>query len=252
MGNKIYYKYLDIEGGKKSLSNLTLKYSSPKSVNDPTEFYVSGFHDITESEKPRIINYWRRKYGYEYTGFTFSDNINSKDNLKEELLAINEKISKYYYFLSLSRLNNSLSMWYHYANKHTGIVIGYAEESFPQLYNVKYVKEPPKIRHNCVLDDDARFKQLIDILTTKSDAWSYEQEVRDILYMDKENTKLLYFEKGIVPIEAHFIKEICFGMKCTNKTKQQIRNICQQRHIQCSFLEAKLDYSSYLSIQPIK
>ena len=251
MGNKILYKYLSFEGGTKSLTNLTLKYSSPKYVNDPTEFFVSDFYDISESEIPKAIQYYRKKYGYQYTGFTISDDINSKEKLQEELSSIHEMLAKYFYFFSLSHLNDSLSMWYHYSDKFKGIVIGYDAEAFLQLYDVKYVKEPPKIRHNCVLDDNTRTKQLIDILTTKSEAWSYEKEARDILYMNKECPQLQYYENGIVPIESKYIKEICFGMNCSRKDRKQIHRICKDNHIECSFSELVLDYTKYVSIKSI-
>ena len=252
MGNKILYKYLNFEGGIKSLTNLTLKYSSPKSVNDPTEFFVSDFYDISELEKPKIIQYFRKKYGYQYTGFTFSEDINSKENIQEELSSFHKILAKNFYFLSLTHLNNSLSMWYHYADKFKGIIIGYDAEAFPHLYDVKYVKEPPKIRHNCVLDDNARTKQLIDILTTKSEAWSYEQEARDILYMNKEDTLYEYYENGIVPIQSKFIKEIYFGTNCSKKDRKRICNICKNKQIECSFSELVLDYSKYVSIKAIQ
>lgn len=250
MKNKIYYKYLDLEGAIKSLLNLTLKYSSPQYVNDPTECFISGFYKISESEKPKAISYFSKKRGYRDGGYRFEDDIN--DNYAEYLAEIRKQLTTSFRFLSLSHSNNILSMWYHYADKYKGIVIGYDEDAFASLYDVKYLQKPPLIKHNCILNEVERDEQFIQMLTTKSEAWSYEQEARDILYMNWSDKRMLLYDNGFLPTLLRYIKEICFGMNCTQDDRRTIQNICLFHKIQCPFFETKLDFSNYLSIQPIK
>ena len=120
------------------------------------------------------------------------------------------------------------------------------------LFDVKYTQFPPLIKHNCVLNEREREEQLINILTTKSIDWKNEQEARDILCMDWKDPRRKFYENGLLTTSARFIKEIYFGIYCSEKTRKQIRQICNQRHIQCSFFEIVLDYQNYTSIKPIK
>ncbi len=224
MGDEILYKYLNFEGAVKSLLNLTLKYSSATNVNDPTEFYFQGLDE-------------------------------------ENRLKVNNFLAKIT-FLSLSSSNNIMSMWYHYADKYKGIVIGYEANKIPFRKNVDYIKTPIKLTQDILSDKKSEYEYLKNIITTKSEAWRYEEEVRSVCSFKpnkavREKFKeleinVLDADNGIVQIKPQIIKEICFGMKCTEDDRRTIRNICTLNNITCTYWETKLDYSSYLSIQSIK
>lgn len=105
-----------------------------------------------------------------------------------------------------SAVRDSLLMWSHYADYHSGICLGFSTES-PVLSIIKpveYLSEYPKISSYTVDDDTyLRFS-----LYSKAKDWSYEQEWRIVLNnADKVEMPVHHFA-------STDLKEVIFGCQC--------------------------------------
>jgi hypothetical protein len=91
-------------------------------------------------------------------------------------------------------------MWAHYTKSHTGVCIGYDSKTllkdFPKSRWISYSNELPTFE---MYDKDGAIER---ISTTKSEAWSYEAEIR-----------LFAQARGPFPFDRTAIKEIIFGLR---------------------------------------
>lgn len=111
--------------------------------------------------------------------------------------------------LSLCKRWNSPLMWSHYAAGHTGVCIEFATKGHgcQQLRQVEYgngavLQAAELIRWKLKGDADARRKVVDAFFYSKSLAWKYEKEWRDVSAMN-----------GSHPMPFH-IHGICFGFAC--------------------------------------
>ena len=122
MSTNILYKYVDITTLKKIIDG-SIRMTQPGAFNDPYELLPElVIHKDDAGKKIELsfdIASERRHYpvenishiGDEYT----SSDVTSRNIVKE----LNNLIG----ILCLSRSNNSMLMWSHYANQYTGAVI---------------------------------------------------------------------------------------------------------------------------------
>lgn len=98
-----------------------------------------------------------------------------------------------------SEKNNSMLMWSHYAEQHTGLCVGYRLYDLIEKYNifpVIYSNQMPQISDIRNAEESALYQSIL----TKCEDWSYELEWR-IIDIDESkegcNGKLISFEKPI-------------------------------------------------------
>jgi len=118
-------------------------------------------------------------------------------------------------------------MWAHYSNSHQGICVGYDLELLSNR------EQPPnpigqgKVRYSRwpvgAIDAYKAAEKLIDMnkkveecLTTKNICWSYEKEVRLILWNGS---------KQKIQVDKDGVKEIVFGLRTTESDKSRIKGI---------------------------
>lgn len=122
---------------------------------------------------------------------------------------------------SLSRIPNNQLLWAHYAHSHQGFCIGYETDilikSKPYGLNfldVVYSQEVPKITEidivNLVQTGDI-YLLIKKMIGTKSQEWSYEQEIRIIADI-----------KGKQEHDFRAVKSIHFGLKMSDSDKEFI------------------------------
>ncbi|MCV5713982.1 DUF2971 domain-containing protein, partial [Escherichia coli] len=79
--------------------------------------------------------------------------------------------------LSLSKTNENVLLWSHYAENHTGVAIKLNIAKDPEFFitpqNIVYMKQ--YIPLNYLRDPK---KSILDTLSTKSMDWNYEEEIR--------------------------------------------------------------------------
>lgn len=214
-----------------SLINEAAWFSTPASFNDP--FYC-GIHldQLKMEESVRVAV----KEAYSKTG-------KSTDQIPpEELIAKEEDKQAFQYLrssiyellqnvgiFSLSRINNDILMWAHYADSHRRFCIEYSRTPDnilgKQAEPVHYQNELPSLSARDVTSAGGSFNKLWLI---KSAHWSYEEEWRVI---NTEGGKAFQF-----PCE---IKSIIFGLKMNEQNRYTIRRILENRNV--TFKEAIKD-----------
>lgn len=174
------YKYRSIEQFKFFVDILARKklYAARYfELNDPMEgqYLYTGSSDGVNKDIQQILN-------------------NKKDRIR---------------ICSLSNNYQSPLMWSHYANGHRGVVLGV--EIDPNKYNVRSVfyDGPMKINLNSLNPNSA-----IDILTTKLQAWKYEEEER-VFTIDGSQ---------FVDID---LKKIIFGSRMNTRDKGLIMDLVE-------------------------
>lgn len=102
-------------------------------------------------------------------------------------------------------------MWSHYANKHSGICIGF---NFPHKYEDKFILCPVKYLNEIKELDGTIdvYRVLLYWMTTKSIRWKYEKEIRAIYRC--RNQKSDYED---INYESKYVKEIIFGCNVPDK-----------------------------------
>lgn len=213
----ILYKYYpDNVFSYRSLSLRGLWCHYPKNMNDP--FECLGYSErIISKEQVEL--------------FRNSIDIKNKelkikiDNFTDELVRkfINEQ-RKYcinqYTFCSLSKKNDSIKMWSHYASEHKGFVIEFEFDDSTIDYHfqkVNYVTTLPEFDVTKLakqLNGDSQLDYLLSDISVKTIDWQEENEYRIW---------------RIKPTYYHFklenIKKVIFGLHCPIETKALVLNI---------------------------
>ena len=255
--NDFLYKYFPPErsgllGESGFFPNFEIAAVSPSMLNDPFECDLNLICD-----KKQYIEYlktekaykdqleFNRKIGLRTTKAEIKKILRAskKDALKDKDWARKQKdnFRKLYEekgkpqmrILSLSQNYNSILMWGHYAKDHKGFIVGF-EKDFLQneekdiknkgwgLREVAYQQEMPslpfEIDKNEVIFDIPYY--------TKSNEWSYEQEVR-FVGLAKNTTK----QYELISIDPSSIKSIYLGLQMDSKLKEQIINFCKEQNL---------------------
>lgn len=215
--NELLYKYKDVS-----------KYTLEIFINKEIYFPVSSlFNDPFDSQLlPSSFVQELKDLGY----LLESDRLSSHEPyVKERLLN--------YGIYSLSKKNDDILMWSHYAKSHTGICIGFSEKithhfsdyDWPfWVYDVVYEVDHPfkkiledfntRTRFNSgnkFLDHCQLSQALLDAaLTVKHENWQYEHEVRVISEVN-----------GVQGILPSAIETVVLGLNISNSDEHTIRSI---------------------------
>jgi len=160
--------------------------------------------------------------------------------------AFNENVG----LLSLSEIPDNELMWAHYADSHTGFVLGFDEEhpffnrrrtendEFYFVRKVRYSDDPPVSL--ATIDGDA-------LLITKGTSWSYEKEWRMLVPLS-DATRSVPVGGDTVHLFAFppdALRDVILGVNATLDTEAKVKNLLsrpQLRHIRMR--RAILDFDS--------
>lgn len=146
-------------------------------------------------------------------------------------------------------LGNSL-MWSHYAGEHHGFCVKYNLSS-------RFIKQEPNDKYEHMYLKKINYSSsIVNIDTpsidsnlafaTKSQEWSYENEVRLILY--NPNVKSLFY--GIDLDSCSYIDSIFFGYKCDRQNMNTIKNIFMGKRMTCpKFYKMKINRNDIYKMQ---
>lgn len=212
------YKYRELnEFTLQSLKENYFWAPSKETLNDPCECYYSieaydTFTNFASLISPHV----------------------DKDNLNNQFHSVQNMIKGSGIF-SLSKFPTIAPMWASYAGEHTGICIEYDLEDligknkgFYQYFNVAYSDVPPDIG----LQDFDGETALQKIIGTKSLNWKYEQEFRIICDNQGKNYH-----------RSDAIRGIIFGLKTSDKSKNELMKLLSNRNI--NFKQLVNDGKSY-------
>ncbi len=204
----IIYQYASFDV---SLNEIILKqslqFSDPVTFNDPFDcneklLKVNYNENVVEqaiNDLPiNISRKERRKLKRK-----FENRNNQNQILKEK--------RKEYKLSCFSEYYNEILMWSHYADKHSGICVGF---NFPHNYEERFILCPVKYLSELKELDGTTdvYRIILYWLTTKSIRWQYEKEIRAI---NKCKNKELLHE--YIKYDSKYLKEIIFGCNVSDE-----------------------------------
>lgn len=212
--NKVY-KFREFnEFTYKIILDSEFYFASPRSFNDPFDCNLSyreeySIREIDEAYENLANTKYTKEQLHSMYGSNSDEFVRSFGKLNEQLVSLSG-------ILSLSKSNNNITMWSHYAKNHTGLVFElHVNEDF-DFFNgysiVNYSKDYEKLSYT--KDDE---KELYNALITKYTDWEYEEEIRIIDF----------YENGAKKFNKHALKTIYFGYKAQEIDIKHIIQLCQ-------------------------
>lgn len=254
------YKYRAINKySLETLENDTVYFSQYTDFNDPFEL-STPFPNLARmySNASEQLDILHKKGFFSAANYYELKNIcerivkNGNPELDKTHKTIREKMAKTGIY-SLSKVNNEILMWSHYADNHRGFCIGFENlhlntapqvKQLPVNYKTTFtdLSDPTiiinyyvNVFHNFVhLPDkawNAKREKLakvvkhiddqrggISVLTDKYEKWAYEQEIRLI---DERNF-------GLKQFNPRCMKSITFGLRTNQQEINNIIDICKK------------------------
>lgn len=178
------YKYVDISGLKRILQG-SVRFTQPSAFNDPFELLPEVvIHNNQKEEELKIAFSTRAQRRLPPVGALdeVPDGYQASDTLSRDIV---QKLNGLIGILCLSRTNDSLLMWAHYANQYAGAVVEFdgTHEFFDGQIDVEYQELRPRRDVHAYSSQAEPFP--VAELCTKSEQWKYEQEVRIIRHFDE-------------------------------------------------------------------
>ena len=225
---KVLYKYRDWskEIHRRIITDRELYLASPKDFNDPFDCRITQNFGLLKSDED-ILDYIR-KLGIQNEAIKKSVFDRIKTNREEEQEKWNEynfqKQDEHYGVLSLSERWDSILMWGHYSNCHTGFCVGFYEDKLgqsgyfgkggPVTYNDDFPSINPK----------EEYSPEISFIETHSKAtdWEYEKEYRLLtLYYPSPPTN----DERKIRIDKSCFAEIYIGIHFPQKDITEIEKL---------------------------
>ncbi len=239
------YKYVDVAGLRRILDG-SVRFTQPSAFNDPFELLPEIVLASTEPERPINVAFdifAQRRSPPVGEVDQIPQNYCSNDATSRDIV---RQLSELIGILSLSRTNQSLLMWSHYADQYTGAVIEFdgSHEFLARQTDIEY----RPIRPKRLLSDYLTGEPIpVSELCVKSDQAAHEQEVRVIRTLaDCEKTDQ-YDRRGfqiyIRKIPAECIKGIIFGERMDVRVQREIYSRVKDTNIGLTL--AAVDASGY-------
>lgn len=217
------YKYRDWSNKfhRRLILNQKLYFAKPSDFNDPFDGNIPIRWDLMTEEDcfnknlelintkhkdkdQRQVREYARKVTKEKT-------LWHPDKLNKETIEQIDKWGNLIGLLSLSSVKDNILMWSHYANNHSGFVIGLDSASLSTEYDFDYI-EPInyQLKYPTVSGLDGTTAQFYKKFFCKSNLWEYEKEWR----VSKNHIK-----NRTIKLNPDTIKEIILG--CCIKPKDE-------------------------------
>jgi len=217
----ILYKYRNWKDcyNKKTLTDKAIYFASPDSFNDPFDTNIKGsYSNLSNFEKDELIdgilNYAKDIPIEEIKTFAQIPGF-----WEHQALAQIKIIRGIVGIFCLSAIWDSITMWSHYSNSHTGYCIGFKSRNLHYkkcglLSKVEYVNDYPIIKSTFGSN-----QTVLDQMTHKSIHWAQEKEFRFIGYK---------YAGKIIDYDADDVEEIILGVNMQPSHKDEIRTICKK------------------------
>lgn len=242
------YKYRNINKNTiKIITNSELHFEKPKEFNDP--FESLSYFDFKNI--PLGFNEWV------YSILKFKNDIKHRELKKlRKIEYIEDELSQdcnEYLISCFSEINDYILMWSHYANSHRGICLGFKptflksvnkifleieenninEMVYPSFLSINHI---PIYKVKYTRKNNYHNKNLISILTTKYQDWSYEKELRAII--PKRLIKLDN-EYNNIKFKKEILTSIYLGVKSQESDKKLIIKLVKQNNPKIKIYEGK-------------
>ncbi len=237
--NETVYKYESFDTAfDKIILGKTLMFSKPSTFNDPfdcNEYLL--IPELTDEMVDKALDSLEENLTTEYRN-RLKNNLKNPENVAAILREEKEKFK----MTCFSRISDETLMWSHYADKHNGICVGF---KFPIDYQEKFILCGVRYENEVKPIDGATdfLRTSLYWLTTKSERWNYEKEVRAITKTIPEK------ERQTIEFEGQHIKEIIFGCNVPiTKINESIKEINETEldGNRIEFYKMEIDKSSFL------
>lgn len=262
------FRYYKAQWAIRTLTDLEIRTSIPSELNDP--FELSPNIDPSQFTQERIEailchdhiidEYYDREAAQ--SGFSNKEDYKRcyfKDlseraaqvlesiskNVEADRKSFADNFSRHWRIVCASLVDDSILMWSHYADNHTGVVLEFdtGEPPFSEIGNdsiltVKYSDRKPDYTH---FDYGNGFKEeMYRVAATKAIDWAYEKEVRIVIAANALRDRLY------LPLTATCIKGIRLGCRASSETQVVVLETLahpQFRHVRVA--RAELHPSQY-------
>ncbi len=242
----VIYKYINYETGIKILKDSTIAFTNPLSFNDPYDCTLKliDFDNFPSTYRKylayKFFNHLGRKEKRKQLSRMYkTSDFEIIDKLKTE--GMNNEI-KNRGVSCFSKKFNDMLMWSHYADSHRGICIGFELSllylNINSLYMEKmivpvdYVKELEPINYY-----NHKIESVIRWLKTKSEVWSYEEEVRIIVnHLDFNGN-----DKVIQTVNKDVFHSVYLGVNLSAEHQRDIMKTCKTEYKKINLLKISAD-----------
>ena len=261
------FKYLPIERVD-ILESLKIRFSPLVSLNDPFECQPlidmkNESSKLLEQINTGLDELWEHTANEDKT----EENRAFLEKTRAELIAgVKEKANSFVAgqelmsllkdtlgVLSLSRTEDNLLMWSHYADEGKGIVIGFDDEhSFFKQQNSSGISTRPipvvytNKRSKIVPDDDVYYEKL---LCEKPRDWAYEEEERLFRVFLSKGDSLSKDAYGmdviLTDLPKATIKAVYLGYSISEQTKTRTLSAIKSNNILCKIFQARVSLDEY-------
>ena len=251
------FKYCDGRGID-ILQSLRLKVSPPNQFNDPFEFLPKVDFCIDDTDlknwltDPKTLrSVWEQsgpQVSFEDFSATICKGMSEKQHVARAQTRLQDFalksqcdlvdfISKIHALACYSEIPDNSLMWSHYTDGHRGIVVEFnVKNSFflsaANLVPVSYRSERTSAKYD--LKGFAFDEHELSVVRTKSLAWSYEREWRQLFQVNDctkihnhDGTTCFYV---IIPSDA--IASVIFGVRCRPETEKIVRDLKKRSDLQ--------------------
>ncbi len=227
--SQFLFKYRTIDSTKKILGNNSLWFSSPNEFNDPFDCQIIPNTNNTLQE---IELFLRNDSEVPLSERTIKDlakdAFETPGKWKDIIDQTFDKIINKTGVCCFTKDEKNLLMWSHYTDSHKGICLKFDILKDPAFFlyplPVNYRNDYPNYNH---LGD--RTNLVNDIILSKSNDWSYEQEIRVIKPQ----------ENGLIEFDKEALIEIIFGCKTPIKDMDDIISLSRKNGFNIKFKIAK-------------
>lgn len=246
------YKYVTVNTLKKVIAG-SIRFSQPGSFNDPYELLPEIYVDPNRAEE----NQAEFRFCLLSERRTPAIGLLEDDFLSDHCNDIKarefrEELDKKIGILCLSKNENSLLMWAHYAQEYAGAKIEFDEthEFFQGQQAVTYTKNRPKLDFFALADGG-----LIPVaeFCFKSEDWAYEREIRVVRNLHDCRKVVNHPPHSIfvgdIPLEA--IKSVTFGERMALDDQKFVLNELAETHVAIN-LAAVANWKYGFRVEPIK
>lgn len=242
-----FYKYYDDEKFKVIFneSGVSIRFSQISALNDPFEArinFISHLENHDKNLEKEILSFnpsQKELDRIRHETKSRRDHFSQKKEIELDK-AINKSIG--IFCLSSNPLNKL--MWSHYTNSYKGFCIefdfkNHVECSLPnRIFPVNYTNKRVLYSEKFLAGDKDHMQSITELLTSKDNIWSYENEYRAIANISKIKKNREY-EIPIVTsnIKYSFISKIFFGINSKEEDIDYVKNLINQKqtnHIKLS------------------
>lgn len=230
-----------------------IRFTQASALNDPfeTEPNLCEFEAYLRQRGRRVIEEQRHRGTFMQLAVA---EFMLEPTIRKKLAKFRQDNNSNYAFLSLSKKQNNLLMWSHYSDSHRGFVLGF--ESDHAFFQTTIPHEATALAEVCysptrpiVPAPDQNWTNLAEIMFfTKSDHWSYEEELRLV--------KNPHCADDVIPVEdgqdiylfkfpSESLKEVILGYRMLPELRQRIVQIVEAKYHDVRLLETQMSCAHF-------